>query len=378
MNRIFGMFVVVCLLLASCKESTLTSEEAEPSVEESNILSLNDAQTKIAKIELGTLSQITMGNTLSLLGKIEAMPSQKSSVSSIHEGFIKNVKWIPGMTVRKGQVLFTVENRELIQLQQDYLSTKNLLYYSVIDFERQKELVKNQAVSDKIFQQAEEKVKQQEILKKSLAQKLKYYGINAENISTENFKNSTLIYAPINGTITNINVNSGAYIHTGDELMTIVDAPSSRWVCRAFEKDIVLLSIGQKVLAYHPSDRSKIYTGRIEYIVRNIEDDGYAKVICKPDQPLSNAFEGMMINVQVEAQVKKAWSLPDKAIVNFEGKEYVFIERSKDTYELYEIVKGIHENAYTEIVNFESISDKNIVIEGAYTLLMKMKNVSED
>jgi membrane fusion protein, heavy metal efflux system len=377
-NFVSLIFIVPVFLVTSCKEKAETTIANESSTGQESSMRLNDAQTKIAKIQLSNMSKIPMGNTLSLLGKIEAMPSQKSTVSSIHEGFIKEVKWMPGMAVKKGQVLFTVENRELIQLQQDYLTAKNLLYYAKLDFDRQKELVKNQAASEKAFQQAEEKVKQQEILTKSLSQKLKYFGLNTENLTTENLRNSVIIYAPISGTITQVSINNGVYVHSGDELMTIVDSPSARWVCKAFEKDLMVLAVGQKVFISLPTNRSKTHSGRIEYIVKNIEDEGFAQVICKPDQPISNGFVGMMINATVESQSKEAWSIPDKAIVNFEGKEFIFFEKAESSYEIFEIIKGIHENGFTEIVNFESIMDKKIVVEGAYTLLMKMKNVSEE
>jgi cobalt-zinc-cadmium efflux system membrane fusion protein len=372
------IFIIQVFLVISCKEKVETTIDDEPSMAQESSLTLNEAQTEIAKIQLANLSRLPMGNTITLLGKIEAMPSQKSTVSSIHEGFIKDVKWMPGMTVKKGQVLFTVENKELIQLQQDYLTAKNLLYYATLDFDRQKELVKNQAASEKAFQQAEEKVRQQEIFTKSLTQKLKYFGINTENLTTENLRNFAVVYAPISGSITQVSINNGAYVHTGDELMTIVDSPSARWVCKAFEKDLIQLSVGQKVFISLTNNKSKIYSGRIEYIVKNIEDEGYAQVICKPDQPISNGFVGMMINATIESQSKEAWSIPDKAIVNFEGKEFIFFEKAESTYEIFEIIKGIHENGFTEIVNFESIMDKRIVVEGAYTLLMKMKNVSEE
>jgi membrane fusion protein, heavy metal efflux system len=38
---------------------------------------------------------------------------------------------------------------------------------------------------------------------------------------------------------------------------------------------------------------------------------------------------------------------------------------------------GNKENGFIEILNSKPLSDKNIAIKGAYTLLMKLKNKSE-
>ena len=43
-----------------------------------------------------------------------------------------------------------------------------------------------------------------------------------------------------------------------------------------------------------------------------------------------------------------------------------------------EITIGDSENGYTVIISVEDFTDKNIVVKGAYTLLMKMKNTDDE
>jgi cobalt-zinc-cadmium efflux system membrane fusion protein len=43
-----------------------------------------------------------------------------------------------------------------------------------------------------------------------------------------------------------------------------------------------------------------------------------------------------------------------------------------------EVKIGDSENGYTEIISAEDFADKNIVVKGAYTLLMKMKNTDDE
>ena len=62
-----------------------------------------------------------------------------------------------------------------------------------------------------------------------------------------------------------------------------------------------------------------------------------------------------------------------------ENKAYVFIGRSNNTFEIAEIKTGITQNGYTEIVlnDTSMLSNASFVINGAYSLIMKMKNTGE-
>jgi cobalt-zinc-cadmium efflux system membrane fusion protein len=42
------------------------------------------------------------------------------------------------------------------------------------------------------------------------------------------------------------------------------------------------------------------------------------------------------------------------------------------------VTLGISENGFVEILNFADFQGKKIVVKNAYTILMKLKNTSED
>ena len=67
-----------------------------------------------------------------------------------------------------------------------------------------------------------------------------------------------------------------------------------------------------------------------------------------------------------------------KALVNFEGKDFVFVEVKKQTYLLSPVTLGETENGFTQILNFDDFKNKKIVTKNAYTLLMKLKNTEEE
>lgn len=376
-NKTLLALLSMSLLIASCKQK---NDEAEPIAEAVTMASqvqLTDSQLKSAELETVKLVSKNVSQIMKLSGTVEVMPQQAITVSSPMAGFVRQIKWMPGMDVVKGQLLVRMEDQEFIRIQQEYLDVKNTLKYAKIDYERQLQLSKNQAASDKILQTAEEKVMSNQILLKSLSEKLKLININPASLSPESISSYVSVLSPVSGTITNVDVNTGKYVNAGDNMIQIVDKSGLRLVLKAFEKDLPGLSKGLKLVAYSNANPSEKMRGKIEYMVKNVSQDGFAKIICTFDNSSKNIVPGMYMNAEVESENAQKWILPDEAIVRFEGKEFVFIDKGNKSYDFHEVKTGWKENGWTEIVDHESLESSSIVSKGAYTLLMKMKNVAE-
>ncbi|MBK6667380.1 MAG: efflux RND transporter periplasmic adaptor subunit [Saprospiraceae bacterium] len=376
-NKTLLALLSMSLLIVSCKQK---NDEAEPIAEPATIASqvqLTDSQLKSAELETVKLVSKNVSQIMKLSGTVEVMPQQAITVSSPMAGFVRQIKWMPGMDVVKGQLLVRMEDQEFIRIQQEYLDVKNTLKYAKIDYERQLQLSKNQAASDKILQSAEEKVMSNQILLKSLSEKLKLININPATLSPESISSYVSVLSPVSGTITNVDVNTGKYVNAGDNMIQIVDKSGLRLVLKAFEKDLPGLSKGLKLVAYSNANPSEKMRGKIEYMVKNVSQDGFAKIICTFENSSKNIVPGMYMNAEVESENAQKWILPDEAIVRFEGKEFVFIDKGNKSYDFHEVKTGWKENGWTEIVDHESLESSSIVSKGAYTLLMKMKNVAE-
>ncbi len=377
-NRIlnFGMIILITVMNA-CKSDESQVKETPGSALEKASVQLTDAQYKNASLTLGKPEIMEIGNLISLHGKIEVMPENSISISSPVSGFVRSIKWMPGMDVAKGQVLLRLEDQEFVQLQQDYLSAKNAFSFAKLDFERQKELSKNQAASEKVLQQAEEKLRQYQITINSLSEKLKLIHLNPSNITAENMTSQIILTSPVNGAITSVSANNGKYVQKGEEVFRIIDQSGSRLVLKAFEKDWNALVVGQKLMAYSNNRPEFKIPGKIDYIVKDINDEGFARIICSLNKTKDVITPGSYMNAMIDAQSTSAWVLPESAIVGFEGKEYLFVESGDKMYEMIEVTPGLKENGKIQIINFNVIKDKQVVVKGAYTLLMKMKNVAE-
>ncbi len=372
------MFVVGQMIwLNSCKQKEESPAETAPIAAMESIVDLTDAQFKNAQLQLSLPEKMNIGHVIYLNGKIEVMPENTITVSSPMAGFVRQIKWMPGMKVSKGQTLVRLEEKEYIQLQQDYLSAKNSLAFAKLDFDRQSELSKNQAASEKVLQLADEKVRQNQILVKSLGEKLKLININPATLSADNMTSQIVMTAPASGSITEVLVNSGKYVQAGEEMIRMIDNNGTKLVLKAFEKDLAYLQPGQKLLAFSNGKPDQKMNGKIDHIVTSIGEQGFSNIICSIDGRSSSLMQGMYMNAEIEANRAESWTVPNDAIVSFEGKEFVFVEKGNQSFELLEIQPGQKEAGRTQIINFQIFTGKKIVTKGAYTLLMTMKNVAE-
>jgi cobalt-zinc-cadmium efflux system membrane fusion protein len=283
------------------------------------------------------------------------------------------------MHVKKGEVLATMEDQQYIQLQQEYLTVKSKLSYAENEYNRQKELNQSKASSDKVFQQTEMDYKTQRISLSALAEKLRLININPDNLNESNLSRSINVYSSIDGFVSKVNVNIGKYVNPSDVLFELINPEDIHLNLKVFEKDLDKLSIGQKLITYN-NQSTKKYPCEIILISQDLSADRSADVHCHFDNYDKTLLPGMYMNAEVDIKIKSALSIEEEAIVSHEGKDYIFIEKGNKQFEMTEIKKGTSENNFTEItaVEKQDISKAKIVITGAYTLLMQLKNKSEE
>jgi cobalt-zinc-cadmium efflux system membrane fusion protein len=372
--------ILFTLILFSCgnKEESSQSADANQKSKINQFIHLTTEQLKNSGIVLGKADQKNISSVLKVNGKIEVPPQNLISISVPMGGYLKETKLIPGMLIKKGEVIATLEDQLYIQLQQEFLTTKNKLFFLEKEFERQKELNQSKSSSDKVFQEAENNFKEQKIILKSLNEKLRLIGINPEKLDENNLSRTINLYAPINGFVSLVNVNIGKYLNPSDVLFELINPDDIHLVLTVFEKDIQHLSIGQKLLAFTNNDLTKKYPCQILLISQNLNSDRSVDVHCHFDSFDKRLIPGMYMNAEIEYNTNDALVLPEDAIVNFESKNYVFISTSSSDFEMKEVTIGESEAGFTQLLNADFIKNKNVVVKNAYNLLMTLKNRAEE
>ncbi|MBL0358957.1 MAG: efflux RND transporter periplasmic adaptor subunit [Chitinophagaceae bacterium] len=369
--------VSTMLLLASCNSKKETAAKETASAD-GNIITLSTAQIKNAGIATGNLEQRSIAAVLKVNGKIDVPPQNMVSVSVPLGGYLKTTKLLPGMHVSKGEVIAVMEDQQYIQLQQDYLMTKSRLSYSQLEYDRQKELNQSKASSDKVFQQAAAELSGLLITQRALSEKLQLIGINPAAVTANSISRSINVYSPINGFVTSVNVNIGKYVSPTEVLFEMVNPEDIHLNLVVFEKDIDKLFIGQKLTAFTNNKPEKKYPCEILLIGKEIGAERNTEVHCHFEQYDKTLIPGTYMNAEIEVLSNNSFVLPEDAIVRFENKQYAFIKRGDSQFEMTQVEPGNTENGFTEILQGDKLAGQTFVTKGAYSLLMGLKNKSED
>jgi membrane fusion protein, heavy metal efflux system len=372
---LFILFVTITIFACKGKNKT---EEITPINADENTVTLTAAQMKNAEIATGTLEEKEISSVLKVNGKIDVPPQNMVSISVPLGGYLKATKLLPGMHVSKGEVIAVIEDQQYIQLQQDYLMAKAKINFLANEYNRQRELNKSQASSDKVYQQAEADYRAQSVMISATKEKLLLAGINVNRLSANNISKSINVYSPINGYVSKVNVNIGKYVSPTDVLFELINPTDIHLALKVFEKDVDKLFIGQKLIAYNNNQPDKKHPCEILLIGKDLSADGNTDVHCHFEDYDKSLIPGTYMNAEIDVRSNKTNVLPQDAIVHFENKDYVFVKIADKQFKMTAINIGNEEAGFVEIKADESIADKTFVVKGAYTLLMALKNKSEE
>jgi membrane fusion protein, heavy metal efflux system len=375
--------ILICIIALSCERpaDNLDSADTVLSGETGNVVALSSAQEQAAEIKLGNVQQKQISGTIRVSGVLDVPPQQLVSISVPLGGFLKDTKLLEGTRVKKGQVIATIENLDFIQIQQDYLDARTQLEFANADYERQQQLAKENVNSQKVLQQSRTNYLSWQAKHNGLLEKIRVLNINTDQLINGDIKSYISLFSPIDGYVTEVNVNIGKFVNPADVLFEIVDTEHLHAELIVFEKDVLKLKIGQKVrftLANETSER----TATVYLIGREISKERTIQIHCHIDQEDKDLLPGMYLSAVVETGGNLVSALPDEAIAAFQGKKYIFVSvpsgsKTISTFQMVPIEIARSENGYTEVLLPDSLKQADIVIKGSYELLSKIKNIEE-
>ncbi|MFN4247996.1 MAG: efflux RND transporter periplasmic adaptor subunit [Flavipsychrobacter sp.] len=374
------ILITAAVALASCGGGNKPEAAKEQATVSETTVTLTDAQLKNAALEVGKAQMREIQSVIKVSGKIDVPPQNMVSVSFPLGGYLKSTKLLPGMHINKGDVIAVMEDQQYIQLQQDYLTAKARQEYLEAEYQRQQELNKSKASSDKVYQQAMAEYKSNRILISSLRQKLQLIGINADKLNESNISKSVSVHSPIDGFVSAVDVNIGKYVTPSDVLFELVNPTDIHLALTVYEKDMSKLYIGQKVLAFTNNNPDKKYPCEVILIGKDVSNERAVQVHCHFEAYDKTLVPGMYMNAELELQKENVLAVPEDAVVRYNNKQYIFVASGSKTYEMKEVVTGSTQNGFIAIADAKGIdlTNTNVVLKNAYTLLMKLKNAGEE
>ncbi len=439
---------------ALVESTTTATKKIEAQDEETpTIATLTAEQIQTVGIQYGSIEQKQLTATMKVNGHLKVPNNNKANATSLYGGVIKTIRIEVGSYVRKGQEIATIANPQFIQLQEEYLQIKTQtglgsadatsvvtspqygsiqeelrtiepkLKMAELEVARQIELNAGNAGALKNLQQARTDVAvlksrrtvlqgQQSAFgkttnastltrKKSIETQLQLMGINPSSVNNNNFRSTLSVLSPISGTISNVFSKIGSYVDVSSPVAEIVDNGQLHLDLNVFEKDLPMLRVGQTIHFTLTNNPTVEYDAQVFSIGSSFENESKTiSIHCDVKGNKNGLIDGMNITAIVSLNDVTTAAVPSEAIVEADGKYFIFIVTDKKpeehheeseaanhkeqeskgnvNFEKIEVVKGVTNIGFTAVSFVTDIAkEAKIVTKGAYFINAKLTNTEE-
>jgi len=369
---IFGFFLI---LGCTNKDGESQIENTANSFGEPVTVILSQEQMSAIKLKLGHIQERNLTNVVKANGYLDVPPQNQAVISPMITGYVRKINFLLGDNVNKGQVMAELESMEFIDMQQQYIELCARLEFLKEDYERQKLLREQDAVSRKTFLMAEMEYKRTVSTLEGIKSKLNLLGTDIENLDQGKIESRITMKAPISGSVKSMNTVIGRHVDPSEEIFEIVNQDHLHLELNVYERDVQQIKKDQKVWFTVPSLGNTMYEGEVFLVGKNLtEDNRSINVHVHIHGDESQFTVGMYVNATIVIVENPSKTLPATALVVDGNNKYVFKKKEaghgRFAFEKIPVFTGIESGALVELTNMNDLSlDDEIVVDGAFYLL---------
>ncbi|HDY68589.1 MAG TPA: efflux RND transporter periplasmic adaptor subunit [Candidatus Scalindua sp.] len=295
-------------------------------------------------------------------GQIFPAQGDETTITAKSKGIITfgNNKKLIGSAVNSGETLFIISGAGLTEgnLDTKYKEAKNNYEKSKIDFERAKELVKYNVISQKYFQETQLRYK------------------NAQSTFNTIEKNYTVgghkITSPIQGYIKNVMVREGEYVEIGQPIASVSQNRKLILTAEVPQKHFSKLnsiSSANFITVYD----GKIYStdnlnGKLISYGKNTNDNAYYIPVNFEIDNKVEIIPGSFIEVFLKTNViKDALVIPYSALIEEQGNHFAYVQTSGEGFQKRELKLGANDGMYVQVLAGIKEGER-VVIKGGYQI----------
>jgi membrane fusion protein, heavy metal efflux system len=302
---------------------------------------------------------------LVLTGEVQFDERRVTHVSPPVGGVVRRVLATLGDRVRRGAPLVEIACAEAAAAQADYREAQSLLRLATSSHERAVRLRDRQISSRKEFLAADQELEAAQIRVDAAAARLAQLGSSPDDADGR-----LVLRAPADGTVLALHAVVGENAETGAPLVTVGDN-GAVWVwADVYERDLARVAGGTTaasvaVKAYPGED----FPGTVDFVSPAMsETSRTVKVRVAVDNPRGRLLAGMFASVRVLLPGdEQALTLPRGAVLEDEGRAFVFVHHHDDFYVRRPVTTGRAWGDRVEVVAGLN-GGETVVAEGSFLL----------
>lgn len=276
---------IAALLCACSSAPTAPASTAASEAAATDSIAAAPAEEPASEVDAAS-GATSVPNEPTFNGILVLPPQSRATVTLTMGGSIRSTTLLPGAYVKQGTVLATLENPDFIALQQSYLDSHAQYEFLRTEFLRQQTLAREEASSQKHFQQSKAEYLSMRSRMDAAAAQLALLGVDTTRLLTGGIIPYLDIKAPISGYAADVKMNIGRHFDVGEPLCEIVNKSDMMLRLTAYEKDLANLRAGD----------------RVEFRVNGIEGETFHGVITMVGQQVNNENRSIDVYVRIEGQ----------------------------------------------------------------------------
>ena len=183
-----------------------------------------------------------------------------------------------------------------------------------------------------------------------------------------------MLYTPISGSITRVEVSHGAYVSPETLIVEIVDNKSVHLELAVFEKDIMRIKKGQKINFNIPEAMTDTLTGDVHLVGTTLESNRTVRVHGDIENKTLIFLPGMFVEAAIITEINLAFAVPSTAVVETDSVSYVLVLEKEENgiyhFSQKEVVVDAQYNGYSALKNAQDFNlQTQFLIKGGFHLM---------
>ncbi len=371
--RGFQIFLLFPVFFWSCTPKEISEEESFNLLGDTVLVSKE--WLKRNGWEIAHPSRKTFVKRILASGMVEMPPDSKAEILTPFEGRVGRITIIEGQEVKKGEILFTLENPEYLDIQRDFLIVKSRLQLAELTYERKENLAGQQFAPGKELEESRAERNQLKTTYEVLKAKLKLMSIDAEKLEADKLKSEIPVLAPIDGYVSNLHLSLGSLVNLHETALNILNTEHIHLELNVYEPDIPFVAKGQQIRFRLSTNDTAYYPGFIKLLGHEIDENSRSmSVHAHPEKGYEflNLRAGMFVDAEILSDTLSSWALPESAFVELNGEIYVLMllseteneflfvkqkERAIRSYEGWKTLEKNEKDRYLMRGTFELVSE---------------------
>jgi cobalt-zinc-cadmium efflux system membrane fusion protein len=328
-----------------------------------------------SRIETAIVSTSQDKPKLSLAGKVAYGEDRYSKISSPVQGRVLEVRARLGDRVKAGDILLIVDSPDIAQAYSEFIKEESDLTYAIRAQELARDLYETKALALKDLKQAENDLVKAKAEFRRAKERLLSLRVPADElekpIDKQQITSRFQMRSPLTGTVVERTVTPGQSVG-GDPsqvLFTVADLDTLQVVADIYERDLDLIHPGLTAVVSVEAYPDAAFAAAVAAIGDVVDPNTRTiKVRAWVDNASHKLKPEMFARLHIDiSEGKEFISVPKEAVLEIDGKEFVYIAQLDGTYVKQEVKVGSPSDDRLRILRGLKPGDR-VVTKGAVLL----------